>query len=86
MGIMIAFAARYDVIDQVASSIPADRLPRMWSSDTLTMDVSTITISVGNITVKAMIHLSAGGVIVMNRDGYCSTTMVGTTDMPILNA
>ena len=41
----------------VASPIPADREPRMWSRDTLTMDVSIISMRVGSMTVIATIHL-----------------------------
>jgi len=57
MGIMTAFETRYDVMVQVDSSTPAERLPRMWTSATLTTDVSTISMRVGSITVIAIIHL-----------------------------
>ena len=39
---------------QVASSMPAESEPRMWLSETFTIEVSMISISVGSITVKAM--------------------------------
>ena len=41
----------------MASSIPAERLPLIWSSDTFTTDVSMISISVGSMTVRAISHL-----------------------------
>lgn len=41
----------------MASSMPAERLPLIWSSDTFTTDVSMISISVGSMTVRAMSHL-----------------------------
>ena len=43
----------------MASSIPAERLPLIWSRETLTTEVSTISRKVGSITVRAMIHLLA---------------------------
>ena len=54
IGRMIAFATRYDVSAQVASSIVADRLPAMCGSDTLTTVVSSTSMKVANITETAM--------------------------------
>src|SRR4029077_17738177 len=56
IGRMIAFATRYDVSAQVASSIDADRLPAMCGSDTFTTVVSSTSMKVANITETAMIH------------------------------
>ena len=41
----------------VDSSNPADKLPRMWSKETFTTDISITSIKVGRTTDKAMIHL-----------------------------
>src|SRR3989304_526795 len=57
MGMMMALDTREDVRTQDASSIPAEREPRMWSSETLATLMSMISISVGSITVTATIHL-----------------------------
>lgn len=57
IGMMIAFATRYDVIAHVDSSIPAERLPLIWPSETFTIEISIISIRVGSITVKATSHL-----------------------------
>ena len=56
IGRMIAFATRYDVNTQVASSMVADKLPAMWGSDTLTTVVSSTSMKVANITATAMSH------------------------------
>ncbi len=63
---------------QVASSIPAERVPRIWSRATLATLISMISIMVGIITVIAMIHL------LIPRSGtvYLDTNTVGITDMP----
>src|SRR3989442_11746295 len=53
---MIAFATRYDVRAQVASSVEADRLPAMCGSETFTTVVSSTSIKVPNITAMATIH------------------------------
>src|SRR5712691_10806632 len=54
IGRMIAFATRYDVNAQVASSIEAERLPAMCGSDTFTTVVSSTSMNVANITETAM--------------------------------
>jgi hypothetical protein len=54
IGRMIAFATRYDVSTQVASSIDAERLPAMCGSDTFTTVVSSTSMNVANITETAM--------------------------------
>src|SRR5207245_2086440 len=54
IGRMIAFATRYDVSAQVASSIEAERLPAMCGSDTFTTVVSSTSMNVANITETAM--------------------------------
>src|SRR5438045_1577994 len=54
IGRMIAFATRYDVSAQVASSIDAERLPAMCGSDTLTTVVSSTSMKVANITETAI--------------------------------
>src|SRR4051812_39189091 len=56
MGRMIAFATRYDVSAQVASSTVDERLPAMCGSDTLTTVVSSTSMNVANITETAMSH------------------------------
>src|SRR4051812_7056566 len=56
MGRMIAFATRYDVSAQVASSIVDDRLPAMCGSDTFTTVVSSTSMNVANITEVAISH------------------------------
>src|SRR5260370_27156895 len=56
IGRMIAFATRYDVSAQVASSIDADRLPAMCGRDTFTTVVSSTSMNVANITDTAMSH------------------------------
>ena len=61
MGMITAFAARYAVMDQVASSMPAERLPLIWSRETFTTEVSRTTMSMGSITVPATSHLFACG-------------------------
>src|SRR5437588_11945103 len=56
MGRITAFATRYDVSAQVASSTLAERLPAICGSDTFTTVVSSTSINVLNITDTAMIH------------------------------
>src|SRR5713101_5397345 len=56
IGRMMAFATRYDVSTQVASSIVADRLPAMCGSDTFTTVVSSTSMKVANITETAISH------------------------------
>ncbi len=56
IGSTTAFATRYDVSAQVASSTVADRLPAMCGSDTFTTVVSSTSMNVANITEIAMIH------------------------------
>jgi hypothetical protein len=57
IGMMIALDTRYEVMTQVDSSTPAERLPAICPRETLTTDVSTISMSVGSITVMATSHL-----------------------------
>src|SRR5512135_902593 len=57
MGMIIALDTRYEVMVHVDSSMPAERLPLIWSKETFTTEVSIISISVGSITVRAIIHL-----------------------------
>src|SRR5881628_2752469 len=54
IGRMIAFATRYDVSAQVASSGVADRFPAMCGNETLTTVVSSTSMNVPNITATAM--------------------------------
>src|SRR5262245_39192782 len=56
IGRMIAFATRYEVSTQVASSIVTERLPAMCGSDTLTTVVSSTSMKVANITLIATIQ------------------------------
>src|SRR5207253_10174283 len=56
MGRITAFATRYDVSAQVASSTLAERLPAICGSDTFTTVVSSTSMNVLNITETAMIH------------------------------
>src|SRR5208283_3960384 len=56
IGRMMALATRYEVSIQVASSVDADRLPAMCGSATFATLVSSTSMKVANITVKAMIH------------------------------
>src|ERR1035438_7329482 len=61
---MMAFATRYEVSTQVASSTVAERLPAMCGSATLATLVSSTSMNVASITVIAMIHgLMAGGLM-----------------------
>src|ERR1035438_10144223 len=60
-GSTMAFETRYDVSTQVLSSVPAERLPAIWGSATLAMLVSSTSMNVASVTVRAMIHgLTAG--------------------------
>src|SRR5437588_7520415 len=54
MGRITAFATRYDVSAQVASSTLAERLPAICGSDTFTTVVSSTSMNVANITEMAM--------------------------------
>src|ERR1043165_1868450 len=56
MGSTMAFATRYEVSAQVASSTLADMLPAMWGSDTLTTVVSSTSMKVASMTATATIH------------------------------
>src|SRR5581483_12029660 len=56
MGRMIAFATRYDVSAQVASSMLAERLPAMCGSETFTTVVSSTSMKVANMTATATIQ------------------------------
>ena len=60
IGIMMALLMRYEVRTQVTSSVPAFRLPCIWGSATLAIEVSTISIKAGIITVRVMSHLFIG--------------------------
>ena len=51
---MMAFATRYDVSVQVASSLLADKLPAMCGSDTLTTVVSSTSMKVLDMTAIAI--------------------------------
>src|SRR5438552_2034950 len=54
IGRMIAFATRYEVSVQVASSVVAERLPAMCGKDTLTTVVSSTSINVLDMTAMAI--------------------------------
>src|SRR5581483_10342356 len=54
MGRMIAFATRYEVRVQVASSTVADRLPAICGSETFTTVVSSTSMKVLDITAMAI--------------------------------
>src|SRR5208283_3935844 len=56
IGRMMALATRYEVSIQVASSVDAERLPAMCGSATFATLVSSTSMKVASITVKAMIH------------------------------
>src|SRR5713101_6447418 len=53
---MTALDIRYDVSTQVLSSCPTDRLPAMCGSDTLAMLVSSTSMNVASVTVRATTH------------------------------
>src|SRR6185312_136636 len=55
---MMAFATKYDVSTQVASSVEAERLPAMYGRLTLTAEVSTSSITALTITAMAIIQRS----------------------------
>src|SRR5579872_2311617 len=55
-GRMIAFATRYAVITQVASSCVDPRPPAMCGSETLAMELSSTSMNVASVTVMATIH------------------------------
>src|SRR5580704_149810 len=60
-GSTMAFETRYDVSIHVLSSWPAERLPAICGSDTLAMLVSSTSMNVASVTVRAMIQgLTAG--------------------------
>src|ERR1700691_2164580 len=54
IGRIMAFATRYDVSVQVASSVVAERLPAMCGSETLTTVVSSTSMKVLDMTAMAM--------------------------------
>src|SRR5260370_17878285 len=57
----MAFDTRYDVSTHVLSSCPAERLPAICGSATLAMLVSSTSMNVASVTVRAMIQgLTAG--------------------------
>src|SRR6202451_1407966 len=64
IGRIMAFATRYDVSVQVASSVVAERLPAMCGSETLTTVVSSTSMKVLDMTAIAisqgLISLVAG--------------------------
>src|ERR1035438_10138209 len=53
---MIAFATRYEVSAQAASSVLTERLPAMCGSGTFTTVVSSTSMKVANMTATATIH------------------------------
>src|SRR5271155_5727963 len=53
-GRTIALETRYEVSTQVDSSAPAERLPEIWGSATLAMEVSSTSINVASVTVTAI--------------------------------
>src|SRR5271157_4397922 len=60
-GRTMALETRYEVSTQVLSSCPAERLPAICGSATLAMLVSSTSMNVASVTVRAMIHgLTAG--------------------------
>src|SRR5947209_3989164 len=61
IGRIMAFATRYDVSVQVASSVLAERLPAMCGSDTLTTVVSSTSMKVLDITAMATTQGFTGG-------------------------
>jgi hypothetical protein len=54
MGSTMPFATRYEVSVQVLSSMPADRLPAIWGSETLTMVVSSTSMKEAMVTTRAI--------------------------------
>src|SRR5438105_12487014 len=52
----MAFDTRYDVKIQVLSSTPTDKLPAMCGNETLAMLVSSTSMNVASVTVKAIAH------------------------------
>src|ERR1039458_4434971 len=56
MGRMMALATRYEVSTQVASSTVAERLPAICGRATLATLVSSTSMKVASITVRATIH------------------------------
>src|SRR5215469_7672892 len=54
MGRITALDTRYEVRTQVLSSVPADRLPAMCGSATLAMLVSSTSMNVAIVTVRAI--------------------------------
>jgi hypothetical protein len=57
IGITTALLIRYDVRTQVISSVPAFILPCICGRATLAMEVSTISMKAGIITVSVISHL-----------------------------
>src|SRR5271155_2307111 len=55
-GSTMALETRYDVKIQVLSSVPADKLPAMWGRATLAMLVSSTSMKVASVTVRAIIQ------------------------------
>ena len=58
-GRMTAFAIRYVVMTHVLSSTPAARLPAMWRSATLAIDVSSTSMKVAMDTTTAISQATA---------------------------
>src|SRR5215475_1372721 len=54
IGRMMAFATRYDVSVQVASSVLAERFPAIWGNETFTTVVSSTSMKVLDITAMAI--------------------------------
>src|SRR6202050_2535953 len=84
----MAFETRYDVNIHVLSSVPVERLPAMCGSATLAMLVSSTSINVASVTVRAMIHgLTAGrhaaaSFMVMAAAPIYLIQTLGKTDIP----
>jgi hypothetical protein len=71
-GRMMAFATRYDVSVQVASSMLADRLPAMCGRETFTTVVSSTSMKVASITETATIQgFTAGFISEHHFSGAC---------------
>src|SRR4029077_19143621 len=69
IGRMMALATRYEVSTQVASSGVADRLPAICGSATLATLVSSTSMKVASITVRAIIHGLTTGSLTAGRNG-----------------
>src|SRR5579859_3202525 len=76
-GSTMAFATRYEVSTQVASSGLAERVPPMCGSETLTTVVSSTSIKVPSITEMAIIH---GLIVGLVGDGL-ERSAIGSLDL-----